>query len=47
VSPGTFKKLVREGIAPQPIRLGLKGKQIFDRLALDAAMDARCKQAVA
>jgi predicted DNA-binding transcriptional regulator AlpA len=41
VSPGTFKKLVTQGIAPPPIRLGTKGKQIFDRQALDAAMDAR------
>jgi predicted DNA-binding transcriptional regulator AlpA len=41
VSPGTFKKLVREGIAPQPIRLaGRSSKQIFDKVALDRALDA-------
>ena len=43
VSPGTFKKLVNAGIAPPPVRLGNKGKQIFDLRALDAALDARGK----
>lgn len=43
VSPGTFKKLVREGIAPEPIRLGEKGKQIYDRVAMDRVMDARSR----
>jgi predicted DNA-binding transcriptional regulator AlpA len=47
VSPGTFRKLVDQGIAPPPIRLGSKGKQIFDKLALDAAMEARSAAKVA
>jgi hypothetical protein len=44
VSKGTFKKLVREGIAPQPIQLCQRGKQIFDRIAMDRMMDARSRQ---
>ena len=46
VSPNTYKKFVRDGVVPPPIRLGNKGKQIFDRLALDAAMDACGKREV-
>jgi hypothetical protein len=45
ISPGTFKKLVREGKAPAPIRLCTKGKQIFDKVTMDRAMDARLKEA--
>jgi len=40
VSTGTFKKLERAGVVPSPIRLGDRGKQIYDRNALDGAMDA-------
>jgi hypothetical protein len=43
VSPSTFEKLVREVTAP--IRLCTKGKQIFDRVMMDRAMDARSKGA--
>ena len=38
-SHNTFKKLVRNGVVPAPIRLEI-GRNIYDRLALDAAMDA-------
>jgi hypothetical protein len=41
VSPGTFKKLVRLGLAPQPLNLLGLDRNVYDRLALDAAMSAR------
>jgi excisionase family DNA binding protein len=44
VSYNTFRKLIREGDAPAPIDLGL-GRSIFDRTALDAALEARSKPA--
>jgi hypothetical protein len=40
VSPGT-KKLVRLGLAPAPLKLPGVDRNIYDRLALDAAMSAR------
>ena len=40
VSAGTFKKLVRLGIAPAPLKLPGLDRKIFDRLELDRAMDA-------
>ena len=40
VSLGTFKKLVRLGLAPAPLRLPGLDRNVFDRLALDRAMDA-------
>jgi hypothetical protein len=40
VSPNTFKKLVRLGLAPAPLKLPGVGRNIYDRLALDAAMSA-------
>jgi hypothetical protein len=40
VSPGTFKKLVRLGLAPAPLKLPGLDRNIFDRLELDRAMDA-------
>ena len=40
VSYQTFRKLIREGVAPAPIDLGL-GRFIFDRVALDAAFEVR------
>ena len=46
VSYNTFRKLIREGVAPAPIDLGL-GRFIFDRKALDAAIDACSKGAAA
>jgi hypothetical protein len=39
VSPGTFKKLVRLGIAPQPLKLPGLDRNVFDKLELDRAMD--------
>jgi hypothetical protein len=41
VSPGTFRKLVRLGIAPPPLRLPEIDRNIYDREAIDAAMTAR------
>jgi hypothetical protein len=41
VSPGTFKKLVRLGLAPAPLELPGLDRNIFDRVAFDRAMDAR------
>jgi hypothetical protein len=40
VSPGTFKKLVRLGLAPAPLKLPGFDRNIFDRFELDRAMDA-------
>jgi hypothetical protein len=40
VSPGTFKKLVRLGLAPAPLILPGCDRNIFDKVALDRAMDA-------
>jgi hypothetical protein len=41
VSRGTFLKLVKLGMAPSPMALpGLK-RNVYDRVALDAAMSAR------
>jgi hypothetical protein len=41
VSPNTFKKLVGLGLAPAPLRLPGLDRNIYDRVALDAAMSAR------
>jgi AraC-like DNA-binding protein len=40
VSPGTFKKLVRLGLAPSPLKLPGLDRNVFDRFELDRAMDA-------
>ena len=40
VSPGTFKKLVRLGLAPAPSKLPGLDRNIYDRIPLDAAMTA-------
>jgi hypothetical protein len=41
VCPSTFKKLVKLGIAPGPIDMADFDRNIYDRLALDAAITAR------
>jgi hypothetical protein len=41
VSPNTFRKLVRLGLAPQPLRLPGLDRNIYGRAALDAAMSAK------
>ena len=41
VSPNTFKKLVRLGLAPAPLKLPGLDRNVFDRIELDRAMDAR------
>lgn len=38
ISPGTFDRLVEEGIMPKPKRV--RARLIYDRLELDAAFDA-------
>ena len=41
VSTRTLRRYIKDGITPAPMARGSKnGKLIFDRLALDAAMDA-------
>ena len=40
VSPGTFKKLVRLGLVPLPLKLPGLDRNVFDRFELDRAMDA-------
>jgi hypothetical protein len=45
VSPGTFKKLVWLGILPPPLNLPGLDRNVYDRLALDAAMTARAVKA--
>ena len=40
VSPNTFRKLVRLGLAPA-LKLPGLDRNVYDRLALDAAMSAR------
>jgi hypothetical protein len=40
-SPNTFKKLVRLGLAQAPLKLPGLDRNVYDRLALDAAMSAR------
>jgi hypothetical protein len=46
VSYNTFRKLVRESLVPAPVDMPELRRQLFDRLALDAAMDARSKRAL-
>ena len=38
VSPNTFRKLVRLGLAPAPLKLPGLDRNIYDLVALDAAM---------
>ena len=40
VSLGTFKKLILLGLAPAPLKLPGLDRNVFDKLALDRAMDA-------
>jgi hypothetical protein len=40
VSPNTFRKLVRLGLAPAPLKLAGLDRNIYDRLALDAVMSS-------
>jgi excisionase family DNA binding protein len=47
VSYNTFRKLVRDGLVPPPMAMPELGRNLFDRLALDAAMDARSKRVAA
>jgi len=44
VSPDTLKKLVRLGLAPAPLKLPGLDRNIYDRVALDAAMPALAAQ---
>jgi hypothetical protein len=40
VSPNTYKRLYREGLAPGPLAMPGVDRNIFDRQELDRAMDA-------
>jgi len=40
VAPGSFKKLVKLGVAPEPIRIPGFDRVLWDKRALDEAMDA-------
>jgi excisionase family DNA binding protein len=40
VSPNTFRKLVRAGIAPGPLHVPGLGRHLFDREQQDRAIDA-------
>jgi hypothetical protein len=40
VSPGTFRKLFRLGIAPAPMNLPQVNRNVYDREAIDRAMTA-------
>jgi hypothetical protein len=42
--PNTFKKLVRLGLAPARLKLPGLDRNIYDRVALDAAMNARAQR---
>jgi hypothetical protein len=44
VSPGTFRKLVRLGFAPEPLKLHGLDRNIYDKQALDAAMSALARR---
>ena len=41
VSPGTFRKLVRLGVMPPPLNIPDLTRNIYDRVQLDAAIEAR------
>jgi hypothetical protein len=41
VCPNTFRKLVRDGIAPGPLSCPGLGRLLFDREEQDRAIDAR------
>ncbi|WP_419906880.1 helix-turn-helix transcriptional regulator [Hoeflea sp.] len=38
VSPGTFDKLVRDGLMPEPIPI--RSRKVWDRLRLDSAFES-------
>lgn len=46
VSPGAFKKLVKLGLAPAPLELPGLARNVFDKAALDRAVDAASKAGV-
>jgi hypothetical protein len=39
VSPNTFRKIVRKGIAPGPLEIPGLGRLVFDRTQQDRAID--------
>jgi hypothetical protein len=41
VCPSTFKKLVKRGVAPGPMDMAGFERNVYDRVALDAAINAR------
>jgi hypothetical protein len=44
VCPTTFKKLVKQGLAPGPIDVPGLGRLLFDREQQERAFSARCRE---
>jgi len=45
ISPTAYRRLMREGKVPQPIKIPGLDRQIIDKLQLDAVLDALSKGA--
>jgi len=45
ISPNAYRRLMREGKVPQPIKIPGLDRQIIDKLQLDAVLDALSKGA--
>ena len=45
ISPNAYRRLMREGTVPQPIKIPGLDRQIIDKLQLDAVLDALSKGA--
>src|SRR6516225_6141616 len=45
ISPNAYRRLMREGKVPRPIKIPSLKRQIIDKLQLDAALDALSKGA--
>jgi hypothetical protein len=45
ISPNAYRRLMREGKVPQPIKIPGLDRQIIDKVRLDAALDALSKGA--
>ena len=44
VSAGTFRKLVRLGIMPPPLNIPEIERNVFDRVQIDASIEARARR---
>jgi len=45
ISPNAYRRLMREGKVPQPIKIPCLDRQIIDKLQLDAVLDTLSKGA--